>query len=652
MEKLFVMRLLIVLFLSVFASPLFSQDSLVLVDQLEGKEAKSYERAQSFIQERDLVRAEKELSELLQKVPNLIEARIYLGHVQYEQGLRQKAIETYRRALALSPTFNQRLWYQFGQTLEEVGDYAGAADAYDTFIASDEPNEALLDRARRARDITRFAADAMANPLPFAPEPLPRGINTPEAEYLPSFTADQSFLVYTAVRRGQEDFYQSTREGDTWSAGTPITELNTNRNEGAQTISADGRVMVFTACDRPDGQGGCDLYISVREGDDWSRPQNMGPTINTRFWDSQPSLSANGRLLYFASARPGGRGKNDIWITYRQADGSWIRPVNAGAPINTPKNESAPFIHADGRTLYFMSDGHIGMGGYDLFLARLQADGTWEAPENLGYPINTPSNEGALTVQRDGKYAYFSKDVRDRPMGEPITDILRFQMPESIRPRPVTYVRARVLDAVTRKPLRAYATLSPVGEELMYYEDSTAIDGTFLICLPQGNDYALNVDRSGYLFYSDHFPLAEAGSLEEPYELEVLLQPITAEVGDTLVPSRPVVLRNVFFETASAALRTASERELNKLYALLTDQPDLRIRINGHTDDVGSDTDNQELSEARAKAVYQYLIDKGIDPARLDYKGFGESQPIETNDTAEGRQQNRRTEFEVLPNSD
>ncbi len=652
MDKQFVMRVLIVLAFSIFVFPLFSQDSLVLVDQLEGKEAKSYERAQSFIQERDLVRAEKELSELLLEIPNLIEARIYLGHVQYEQGLRQKAIDTYRKALALSPTFNQRLWYQLGQTLQEIGDYAGATDAFDTFLASDERNEALLDRARRARDVTSFAADAMANPVPFAPEPLPEGINTPEAEYLPSFTADQSFLVYTAVRRGQEDFYQSTREGDTWSAGSPISELNTNRNEGAQTISADGRVMVFTACDRPEGQGGCDLYISIREGDDWSRPQNMGPTINTRFWDSQPSLSANGRLLYFASARPGGRGKNDIWITYRQADGSWIRPVNAGAPINTPGNESAPFIHADGRSLYFMSDGHIGMGGYDLFLARLQADGTWKEPENLGYPINTPGNEGALTIQRDGKYAYFSKDVRDRPMGEPITDILRFKMPESIRPRPVTYVRARVLDAVTREPLRAFATLSPVGEELMYYEDSTAVDGTFLICLPQGNDYALNVDRSGYLFYSDHFPLAEAGSLEEPYELEVLLQPITAEVGDTLVPSRPVVLRNVFFETASAALRPASERELNKLYDLLTDQPDLRIRINGHTDDVGTDSDNLELSEARAKAVYQYLIDKGIEPARLDYKGFGESQPIDTNDTAEGRQQNRRTEFEVLPTSD
>ena len=401
----------------------------------------------------------------------------------------------------------------------------------------------------------------------------------------------------------------------------------------------------------PSHQGGCDLYIAHREGGQWSKARNMGPNINTPFWDSQPSISSNGRLLYFASNRPGGLGKNDIWISYRQDNGTWIKPINAGKPINTSDNDQAPFIHADGLTLYFMSNGHVGMGGYDLFLARLQADGTWKYPKNLGYPINTISNEGALSVQRDGAYAYFSKDVRDKPMGAPMTDIFRFPLPDPIRPIPVTYVRARVLDAVTHNALVAHATLTPVGESLTYFKDSTASDGSFLICLPQGKQYALQVERSGYLFYSDRFDVQDTGTLEKPIELEVRLQPIPQDnVDQSLSIGGPVVLKNVFFAIGSTDLQPSSNSELNTLFQLLMQQTELKIRINGHTDDVGTEMDNLRLSEARAKAVYEYLIVLGVTPERLSYKGFGESQPVADNRTSQGRQENRRTEFEVLLN--
>jgi len=634
------------LLLGIFAS---AQADYLTLDDLSGKAKRAFERAQGFIERRDLPRAERALSEVLEEEPTMIRARILLGHVRYESGNRSGAIEHYQRALELAPQYDQRLWYQYAETLRQERLFAEAAVAYRQFLETDEKNDVLRKRAEQQLANVAFAAEALANPQPFDPEPLPSGINTPQAEYLPSFTADQSLLVYTAVRQGQEDFYQSRYIDSTWTAGEPIASLNTSRNEGAQTISADGRVMVFTACNRPESQGGCDLYIAYRTDSVWGTPKNMGPTINTRFWDSQPSLSANGRLLYFASNRPGGKGKNDIWITYRQTNGTWIRPVNAGAPINTERSEQSPFIHSDGRTLYFMSDGHPGLGGFDLFLARLQADGTWNEPRNLGYPINTFSNEGALTVQRDGRYAYFSKDVRDRPEGEPLTDIYRFELPENIRPAPVTYVQAQVRDARTLEPLTATALLTPTGEELAYYDDSTDINGQFLICLPVGKDYALTVERAGYLFYSDYFGLSEAATLQKPFQLEVLLQPIEAP-GDTAIDeSAPVVLRNVFFATGSAELLPASENELHRLYRLLEDRPALRIRINGHTDNVGSDADNQALSEARAKAVYDYLLDQGIKRERLTYKGFGEEVPIATNDTPEGRQRNRRTEFEVLP---
>lgn len=626
-----------------------AQTDYLTSDDLSGKVRRAFDRAQEYIERRDLPLAEQALSEVLVAAPTTIDARILLGHVRYERGNRPGAIEQYQRALQLAPTYDQRLWYQYAETLRQERLFAEAASAYRQFLETDEQNEVLRKRAEQRLANVAFAADALGNPQPFNPEPLPPGINTPKAEYLPSFTADQSLLVYTAVRQGQEDFYQSRYIDSTWTPGEPITALNTPRNEGAQTISADGRVMVFTACNRPESQGGCDLYIAYRTDSTWNTPQNMGPTINTRFWDSQPSLSANGRLLYFASNRPGGKGKNDVWITYRQTNGSWIPPVNAGAPINTRGSEQSPFIHADGRTLYFMSDGHPGLGGFDLFLARLQADGTWQEPRNLGYPINTFSNEGALTVQRDGRYAYFSKDVRDRPVGEPLTDIYRFELPQDIRPAPVTYVQAQVRDARTREPLPAVALLRPTGEELTYYDDSTDLNGQFLICLPVGKDYALTVEREGYLFYSDFFALSEVGTLQEPYQLEILLQPIEVAGDTTVEESAPVVLRNVFFATGSAELLPASENELNRLYQLLDDRPEMRIRINGHTDNVGTAADNQALSEARAEAVYTYLLEKGISRDRLTYKGFGEEVPIAPNDTPEGRQRNRRTEFEVLP---
>ena len=628
-----------------------SQVGIMKVADLDGKYRKQYLKAQSYIKERDLVRAEKELSDLLADVPSLIEARIFLGHIQYERGLKKQAISTYERVLKQSKTFDVRLWFQLAETYREVQDYDEAARAYQTFLSLGDSNEKLIKRAEKSVKQCLFIADAIANPLPFQPELLPESINTAAAEYLPSFTADQALLIYTAVRKGQEDFYESRYENGEWSVGKPIDDLNTSGNEGAQTISADGRVMIFTACDRPDGQGGCDLYIAHHDGEQWSKAQNMGPNINTRFWDSQPSISSNGRLLYFASNRPGGKGKNDIWISYLQDNGKWIKPINAGEPINTSDNDQAPFIHADGLTLYFMSNGHIGMGGYDLFLARLQADGRWRNPQNLGYPINTISNEGALSVQRDGIYAYFSKDIRDKPSGAPMTDIFRFPLPDTIRPIPVTYVRARVLDAVTRNELVAHATLTPVGESLTYFKDSTASDGSFLICLPQGKQYALQVEKSGYLFYSDRFDVQDTGTLEKPITLEVRLQPIPKDnVDQSLSIGGPVVLKNVFFATGSTDLQPSSNSELNTLFQLLVQQPELKIRINGHTDDVGTEMDNLRLSEARAKAVYEYLIALGVTPERISYKGFGESQPVADNRTSQGRQENRRTEFEVLLN--
>jgi len=342
--------------------------------------------------------------------------------------------------------------------------------------------------------------------------------------------------------------------------------------------------------------------------------------------------------------RPGGKGGRDLWFTTRQAGGKWSKPENLGATINTDLDEQTPFLHPDGQTLYFTSNGLPGMGENDLYLVRRQPDGTWGTPQNLGFPINTKANEGTLTVSLDGRTAYFAAN---RPDSQGGIDIYQFEMPANARPQPVTYARAKVKDAVTGKPLIAKVEFTDLKTGLSYVSANTKSDGSFLVCLPAGKDYALNVNKEKYLFYSENFNLVETATFDKPFLLNIELQPIGSNPDAAAPVSKPIALRNVFFETGSAALLPSSAAELDRLAALLTEVPTLRIQINGHTDNVGDDGSNLKLSEARAKSVYDYLATKNVAADRLKFKGYGEAQPIETNDTPEGRSRNRRTEFVV-----
>ncbi|MEO0340526.1 MAG: OmpA family protein, partial [Bacteroidota bacterium] len=483
------------------------------------------------------------------------------------------------------------------------------------------------------------------NPLPFSPHKLPSSINTRDSEYLPSFSADGTQLIYTAVRRGQEDFYFSQKIDGVWQEGEPIIGINTNNNEGAQTISGDGRTLIFTGCNRKDGFGSCDLYISYKREDYWSRPVNMGRGINSNNWESQPSLSANGRVLFFASTRSGGFGKSDIYRAILGNDGMWSPPENLGPAINTNQDELGPFIHADGQTLYFVSNGHPGMGGIDLFKTEFLGDNAWDNPKNLGYPINTTGDESTLIVSLDGKLGYFASNFSK---SRKTTDIYEFELPEPLRPKPVTYLKAKVIDALTKAPLPADVELYEVATEAVQYANKADEAGLFLVSLPAGQRYGLNVSMENYLFHSEQFDLIEATSFDAPYDLLIELQPIIPPAIAKEDAPKPIILKNIFFETASAALLPESTKELQRLYQLLIDNPSMNIQINGHTDDIGKDEDNLTLSRNRAEAVYNYLITQGIVKDRLSFKGYGESIPIESNDSAPGRQANRRTEFVVV----
>ena len=615
------------------------------------KTQKLYQKALDQEREGDYDAVLATVNKALELEPKFIDGHLKKAAVLYDKKQYDSAERSFERALELDPAYKPRIWYQLAVTEMRQDKFEEAGKHFEKYLVSGPQSKNLIKRAKRHLTNCAFAAEAIKNPVPFAPKSIGDNINTTNSEYLPSISADGAFLVYTRRINNQEDLYYSNFKDGTWQKGQPMEAINTPFNEATQTLSADGRMLVYTACNRKEGLGGCDLYYSAVQGNRWTPPVNMGPVVNTRAWDSQPSLSANGKTLFFASERGGGKGKRDLWVAQKRESGRWAKPQNLGAIINTDGNDEAPFIHPDGQTLYFMSEGHPGMGDYDLYYSRKEADGTWGRPQNLGYPINTKAHEGALFVSLDGTTAYFTsdksfEDSEEAPLRKRDFDIYYFELPPAARPLPVTYVKAVVKDQNTKQRLIADTEIIDVETGKIIEALSTSENGTFLITLPIGKNYALNVSKENYLFHSENFELTSSSQISDPFLLDIELVPIP-EVVKNEHTATPVILKNVFFETGSAALKASSTAELDRLKTLLEENPALNIQINGHTDNVGSGEDNLTLSEARAVAVQQYLIDQGIAKDRLAAKGFGETQPIDTNETEMGRRNNRRTEFVI-----
>lgn len=620
----------------------------------EGKTKRIFDRGVEYKKNGISEKAIKDFNTVIGISPNFIDPYLQLASIYMGQKSWEKGAVNLEKAITIDPLYEPRAKYYLGICNWELDNFEEAAQNFEQFLESYTSNRGTIkDKAAVYLKNSQFAANAVKNPVPFDPQPLANTINSKAPEYLPSITADGNTLIFTRRIGRQEDVYESIFENGAWQTATSIDNINTDENEGSQYISADGQSLVFVKCSDRSGYGGCDLYFSEKTNGDWSTPKNMGQPINTKGWESQPSLSADGRLLYFASNRDGGVGGRDIWLSYRRKSGNWAKPINLGEVVNTPKDDEAPFYHPDGNTLYFMSNGHPGMGGYDLFVSRRSAEGKWEAVQNLGYPINTKGNEGALFITLDGKTAYFTKDglqleeaasVLSKAKRQP--DIFTFDLPTSLQPNPVTYVKATVKDAITKKRIaKARIELIELSTGTTLSTAQTDEQGQFLTALPLGNDYAMNINKETYLFHSENFALAQSNTITEPFQLNIELQSIPEETVATIEKAKPIILKNVFFETGSAELMSTSLIELNRLKDLLVDNPQLKIQINGHTDNVGSEGDNQSLSTKRAKAVQDYLIKEGIASNRLKYKGFGESQPIASNDSADGKRTNRRTEF-------
>lgn len=612
------------------------------------KAIKRFEEARSCFELRDDACVEEALLKAIDADNQFIEAYQLLAQLCYDQGRLEEAIGYYAVTLKIDPEGNPDGYRLLAGLNLMTGDYKGALQLVETYLSFPPDKVRNIKEGESIREKCIFAMEAIRNPVPFQPENLGDAVNSEYSEYWPALSVDEQILMFTVMLPGEahtggdplslhEDFFYSTRDEGSWepriNAGAP---LNTPDNEGAHSMTADGKTLWFTACNRRSGQGMCDLYYSILEDGRWSSPRNAGSPVNSRYSEKHPAISADGRILYFTSNRPGGSGSYDIWMSERSGE-TWSDPVNLGDSVNTPGLEQSPFIHPDQKSLYFSSTGWPGMGQGDLFLTRLNRTSGWSTPENLGYPINTYDDDIGLTLNARGNRAYFASN-RGEGMD---TDIYAFEMPVKVRPVPVSYMKGRVYDSRNMKGLKAVLQLIDLEtEETVMELESYPGEGNYLISLPTDRDYALNVSADGYLFYSDHFTFTGLHSRAKPLRRDVPLEPV--KVGSV------VVLHNIFYSTGSFELEPESRAELNRVYDFLLLNSAIGVEISGHTDNTGTPEHNQELSEQRARSVVEYLVNRGIDNKRLKAAGYGEMNPVADNENEEGRARNRRTELKIL----
>lgn len=589
--------------------------------------------------------AVKGFRDAIDKDKYFVEAFWLLAETYKAMGNEDLRISTLQRATnknfpRVSETYQRMAMAQY-----ENGLYKDAQSSFSS-IAEADKNSRIVEWIEKCKT----AQDLRNHPVPFDPKNLGAQLNTIYDDYWPSITADEQTLSMTVlygklpgsnVTMGiHEEIYHSKKVNGVWTKSQNIgAPMNTYGNEGAQTFSFDGQYMFFVACDRRAGMGGCDIYYSIKKGEIWTEPINPGEPLNSKYWETSPSFSAAGNELFFSSNRPGGKGNKDIWKCKVNigADGklTFSDPVNLGFPVNTEGDEFSPFIHADNKTLYFSSTGHAGLGGYDIYLSRRE-DGksnTWSQPKNLGYPINTHRDEMGFVVNARGDKAYFSSDgIENNGRGKDIYEIVLY---DAIRPEPVKYFKGNVYDYDKKEPIQAQVELYRLeDDEVVYKSVSDSETGNFMAALPADKEYGFHVSKKNYIFHSGHFGEGDTTEIRISKDIEL----------PRIEKGRSVILKNVFFDFDLYDLKPKSKAELDRVYDFLLQNTRVKLELAGHTDSKGSDDYNQKLSEHRARAVYNYLIKKGIARERLTFAGYGAARPIATNDTEAGRALNRRTE--------
>ncbi len=611
--------------------------------------------------------------------PDNAELNFKIGKCYLRALPESEALVFLKKAKQLDPNVSDEYDYVLGQAYQRNLMFDQAIAAYKRFMGRMSPEQSAKYRAELKRKIAecKYGKEMLQKPVRVIIENLGAGINSEYADYWPVISMDESRLFFTS-RRAQttgglidyedeqyfEDIYFSDFRNGYWTPAKNIgSPINTKRHDAVVGRSPDGQLLLIYRNEK--GNGG-DIYWSKLNGNNWTRPKAFAKPVNSDYHESSATISYDGRRIFFVSNRPGGYGGKDIYYCDLLPNGKWSEAVNMGPVVNTKQDEVGVFMQADGRTLYFSSNGHAGMGSFDIY-KTVYDKGRWRKPENLGYPINTPDPDAFFTIAANGRHAYFSS-VREGGMGDYDIYLITFLGPEkpvvdntedmllvmrkahtykehaeaqiAIMEQRLLLLKGRVSDALSGHSIEAEIELVDNDRKrVLATFHSNSATGKYLVSLPAGHNYGLAVKAKGYLFHSENFVIPDSAGYSE-LVLNIKLKPVA--VGNK------ILLNNIFFDYEKSDLSPASITELNRVLKLMTDYPKMKIEVSGHTDNVGSREYNLKLSTRRAKAVADYLIAHGINAGRITYKGFGFDQPVADNSTEEGRKRNRRSEIKII----
>lgn len=614
--------------------------------------------------------------------PNYSVLNYMIGFAKFHTNhQKEDCIKYLEKAAELNPKVAPDVYYILGWAYQLHYKWDKAIASYEKYSSTLQPKEKRF--TEKMEDIEKKISECnngkkyMSNPQRMFIDNLGSTINSPFPDYSAFITADESMIIFTSRRDNttggkkdemdggwHEDLYVSYKKNGKWTSplnmGSPI---NSPDHDATAGLSPDGTTLYIY---EHHGKGGGDIYHSHLVGNTWSKPEKLNKNINSNERETTVSESFDKNTLYFVSHKKEGLGGGDVYISQKDAKGNWGPAMNFGAPVNTKYSEEGVFMHPDGKTLYFSSKGHNTMGGYDIFKSTFE-NGKWSAPENLGYPINSPDDDVYFVISGSGRRGYYAS-AKDEGFGEKDIYMITFLGPEKsfaysnednliasiaepvkaldvappaeISSKALTLLKGTITDAVTQKPLTATIELvDNTKNEVIATFSSNSATGKYLVMLPSGKNYGIAVKSEGYLFHSENFDIPATTGFQE----------LVKDIGlKNVAVGSKIILKNIFFDFDKASLRPESTNELERLIKLLNDIPSMKIEMGGHTDSKGSDEYNQKLSQARCESVVNYLVGKGISKERLVAKGYGESQPIATNDTDEGRQMNRRTEFTIL----
>ena len=611
--------------------------------------------------------------------PNNALLNFKIGKCYLYSNKKLKSISYLERAYAIYPKVDRQIHFQLGKAYHLDMQWDKAIEEFRAFsktLANVKEYKSLIEEVNKQIEECIAGKELEKNPIRVFIDNVGDAINTEYSDYGPVITADESEMMFTSRRTtttgGEieeysneyfEDIYVTKKVNGKWAKAENIgPPINTKRHDAAMGLSPDGQILYIYVNEKGDGNiFECDL-----KGNIWSKPEKLNKNINTDYHESAASLSSDGRTLYFVTNRGDGLGDRDIWMSQKDEKGKWGKSVNLGPTINTPFAEEGVFMHPDGKTMYFSSKGHKTMGGYDIFKSVLE-NGKWSEPVNLGYPVNTPDDDVFFVISASGKHGYYSS-FNAKGYGEKDIYMITFLGAEkqmvlnnednllasvaapvkenviapslSVKEAQLTILKGVITDEKTSLPLNATIELvDNQKNEVIASFISNSSTGKYLVSLPAGKNYGIAVKKDGYLFHSENFDIPNSAAFQEVVK-DVALKSLT--VGNK------IVLNNIFFDFDKSTLRPESTNELERLVKLMNDNATLKIEISGHTDSKGAADYNKTLSESRAKAVVDYLVKAGIKAERLTFIGYGKEQPMATNDTDEGRQQNRRTEFKVV----